>query len=231
MSEPSADPTQLGQALHAIGAFTGSDGSLTRRIAGLEASLQGLRRDEIGLAALDAGISADLLPAAQQVKALAGQINVVIHAIGIITSLPYILEEGEQVESLSLGAGNTGRDWDLATDRQIAEFKFITWRGGPESIRQNTLFADVFHLAEAVTERRRVLYVTGIEHPLRFLENRRAIRSVLSKNAKLAEQFESRYGSRFARVNEYWAAIRDRVEIVDLTTVVPDLMELDGRAS
>ncbi|WP_283814259.1 hypothetical protein [Bradyrhizobium aeschynomenes] len=41
--------------------------------------------------------------------------------------LPHILEEGEIVDYVSLGAGNTGRPFDLETNRRIAEFKFIHW--------------------------------------------------------------------------------------------------------
>lgn len=123
-----------------------------------------------------------LLQAALGVKRMAGQINVIVHAVGILVSLPYVLEPGERIESLSLGAGNTGRLHDLETHRQIAEFKFIEWRGGPESIRQNSLFVDLFNLVSANTSKRRVLYVIGKETPLRFLRNRRALSSVLSRN-------------------------------------------------
>jgi hypothetical protein len=77
-------------------------------------------------------------------------VNVAIHALGILLALPEILEVlevGEVVEELSLGAGNTGRAFDLVTNVRVAEFKFIKWRGGAEAIRQNGLFVDVFHLA------------------------------------------------------------------------------------
>jgi hypothetical protein len=106
-------------------------------------------------------VSGRSLEAALEIKRLAGQINVVIHALGILVSLPHLLEPDEVVEELSLGAGNTGRSFDLTTDRRIAAFKFITWRGGAEAIRQNTVFVDVLHLAEADTDRARFLYVTG----------------------------------------------------------------------
>ena len=56
-------------------------------------------------------------------KRSAGQINVIVHAVGILVALPKILEPGELVQSLSLGAGNTGRAHDLETDRRIDEFR------------------------------------------------------------------------------------------------------------
>lgn len=62
----------------------------------------------------------------------------IMHAAGIMVALPWILESGEIVESLSLGAGNTGRDHDLETNRRIAEFKFIDWRGGRKRCGRTT---------------------------------------------------------------------------------------------
>ena len=143
------------------------------------------------------GATDEILGAARLVKDLAGEVNVVIHAMGILVSLPYILDPAERIESLSLGAGNTGKDWDLETDRQIAEFKFIEWRGGAESIRQNTAFVDLYHLAMAETSKRRVLYVTGDEFLHKFLQGRRAIRSVLTKHASLRDEFLERHGEKY----------------------------------
>jgi hypothetical protein len=50
--------------------------------------------------------------AAAKMKRLAGQINVINHSLGILLCLPHILEVGEQVEKVSLGAGNTGREFE-----------------------------------------------------------------------------------------------------------------------
>lgn len=82
--------------------------------------------------------------------------------------LPHILEPGELVEYASLGAGNTGRQFDLETNFCVAEFKFINWRGGPESIRQNSIFKDYFLLAEAPTPKRKYLYLLGSGFVLRL---------------------------------------------------------------
>jgi hypothetical protein len=101
-------------------------------------------------------------------KRVAGQINVVIHALGILLCLPYILELGEEIHYVSLGAGNTGRDFDLETNRRIAEFKFIHWQGGPETIRQNALFKDFYQMAEHATDKQRFLYVLGTGHVDKF---------------------------------------------------------------
>lgn len=168
-------------------------------------------------------VTSDTLSAALLVKRRAGQINVLVHSIGILTALPYILEPGETIESLSLGAGNTGRAHDLATNRRIAEFKFTDWRGGPESIRQNGLFADLFSLASDPVEKRKVMYVVGKGIPLQFLQNRRALASVLSKNVALARRFHEAYGDKLITVGDYYELVKHEVEIVDLADVAPSL--------
>jgi hypothetical protein len=69
-----------------------------------------------------------VLGAAGLIKQLAGQINVVIHALGIL--LCHILRPGEVIDYVSLGAGNSGRAFGLETNQRIAEFKFVHWQGG-----------------------------------------------------------------------------------------------------
>lgn len=209
---------QSAEAVRALGIGRG----LRNHIADLERALAGRDRDEaIALVAED-GITSEALLAALAIKAMAGQINVVVHALGILVSLPYVLDEGEVIEGLSLGAGNTGRSHDLETDRRVAEFKFITWRGGAEAIRQNSLFVDVFNLASSPTPKRRQLYVLGLHEPLKFLNGNRAIESVLSKHASVWERFNHRHADDgFVRVSQYWTTVRDRVELIDLQDRVP----------
>jgi hypothetical protein len=128
---------------------------------------------------------------------------------------------------VSLGAGNTGRPYDIETDQRIAEFKFIRWRGGPESIRQNSLFKDFYLMAEDPDEREKYLYVLGTDYPLKFLNGGRALSSVLSRNVRLQEAFRRRYGARFQRVNEYYDWRREAVRIEDVSAFVPGLSESD----
>ncbi len=214
--------SDLHEAFEALAGFAAPD-ALTLRIGALERQLADQSRER-AMGELEAeAITPELLQAALSVKRLAGQINVIVHAVGILVSLSYVLEPGERIEELSLGAGNTGRRHDLETDRQVAEFKFIEWRGGAESIRQNNLFVDLFNLASADTDKRRVLYVVGKTEPMRFLQNRRALDSVLSKNAAVAGRFRERHAGRFRTVNEYYMSVASLVEIVDLAELVPAL--------
>ncbi len=168
----------------------------------------------------------NVLEAALQIKYIVGQINTIIHAWGILVSLSYILSPEEKIEYVSLGAGNTGKKFDLKTTKRVAEFKFITWRGGPESIRQNSLFKDFFNLVENGGNLEKYLYVIGIEHPSRFFNSSRDLKSVLSKDRALSASFFEKYQDKYITVNEYFSDFQNSVRIVDLQTIVPEFSKL-----
>jgi hypothetical protein len=206
--------------------FSGSD--LTATLARIEASVKGVSPDTCAAALASAGADGRALAAAAALKRVAGQINAAIHAIGILLCLPHLLESGEAVEYVSSGAGNTGREFDLETNRRIAEFKFIHWRGGPESIRQNQLFKDFYLLSESTSPKLKYLYVLGTEHPLKFLNGGRALSSVLSRNDKILKQFQAAHGEKFDTVRDYFFAHKDRVKIEDVSAWVPELISESG---
>jgi hypothetical protein len=133
------------------------------------------------------------------------------------------LQHGERVEYVSLGAGNTGRSFDLETSHRIAEFKFIAWRGGPESIRQNGIFKDFFLLADSGSAKRKYLYLMGNLHALKFFNGRRALASVLSKDERVRDRFYARHGEHFTRVCDYYQEHRHIVSIEDMTPWLPGL--------
>ncbi|MFH1976838.1 MAG: hypothetical protein ABIJ52_15020 [Pseudomonadota bacterium] len=202
------------------------DGSLTKKLSNLEHIFKGMGAIQAKELCATNKLDANLLSASFELKKLAGQINVVIHAAGILASLPSLLIEGEKIEYLSLGAGNTGKQFDLETTHRIAEFKFINWKGGSESIRQNSLFKDFFGLAEEETEKDKYLYVLGIEKPLKFFNGKRKLSSVMSKNIALQSKFISIYALRFSIVNEYYKFRENNVKLVDIAPVLPELIEI-----
>jgi len=211
----------IGKAIELVAGFT--DGDLTSRLSDIEHALAGGTHERAVSFCKEQQLNTDLLQAASKIKTVAGRINDIVHALGILVSLPKIIKENEKIISMSLGAGNTGRLWDLETDQQVAEFKFIRWQGGPESIRQNSLFKDFFGLAEYETDKLRRVYLLGLEHPMKFLLSGRSIDSVVSRNAKLAKDFREKYGAQFSCVRDYFEHRRSRVELVDLISIVPEL--------
>jgi hypothetical protein len=134
------------------------------------------------------------------------------------------------VQYVSLGAGNTGRPFDLETTQRIAEFKFIRWQGGAEVIRQNALFKDFFLMAEHETDKGKFLYVLGTEFPLKFFNSGRSLPSVLSRHVGLQRQFTAKFGDQHRTVRDYYLPRRDAVHIADISPWVRELTgdELDA---
>jgi hypothetical protein len=98
-----ADPAEI---IERVRRFTGSD--LTQTLSRIEGAVRGVTAAECISFLESAGAGREALAVAAELKRLAGQVNVTIHALGILQCLPYILEPGERVEYVSLGAGNTG---------------------------------------------------------------------------------------------------------------------------
>lgn len=203
--------------------FTGPD--LTKALRRIEGAAHGVSAKDCGAFLESAAVDREALTAAAELKRMAGQINVTIHALGVLFCLPHILEEGETVEYVSLGAGNTGRQFDLETNQRVAEFKFIRWRGGAETIRQNSIFKDFYLLAEHPTSKRKYLYLLGTRHALKFMMGGRALASILSRNERLRQIFYERFGKRYQTVGEYYAVQRARVEIQDVSRWLSELTD------
>jgi hypothetical protein len=214
---------ELSEAANLLNKFAGPD--LTRTLAKIEASLKGQGNSTCSNAIIECGARNDVMAAAALLKQVAGQINVVIHAIGILLCLPHLLKNDEIIEYVSLGAGNTGRAFDLETNQRVAEFKFIRWQGGPEAIRQNALFKDFYLLAEHPSFKSKYLYILGTEHALRFLNGRRSIASVLSRHVDLKEQFRLKFGDQYRTVSDYFRPRKGVVIIEDVSLWLPDLVD------
>jgi hypothetical protein len=211
----------IAQALHLLQTFRGAD--LTQTIYQIEKSVKGVSVEKYAAVLSTSGAKAEVLGAAGVVKQLAGQINVVIHALGILLCLPHILRPGEIIEYVSLGAGNTGRAFDLETNLRVAEFKFIRWQGGPESIRQNSLFKDFYEMAEHDTKKEKYLYVLGTEHGEKFFNGGRALSSVL-RTATLRNKFHKKFEEQDKTVRDYYLPRKRLVVIQDVSPFVPELV-------
>ncbi len=213
---------ELAEAIAALDRFSGQD--LGRTLSRIELALEGATLDSSQSLLLAHNAQHDVLAAAGLLKRFAGQVNVVIHALGVLLCLPRVLQPGEVIESVSLGAGNAGKPFDLETDRRIAEFKFIAWKGGPEAIRQNSVFKDFYYLAEHESAKSKYLYLLGTEFPLKFLGGRRALRSVLSKNVRLYDAFAAKYPD-CRVVRDYYLPRRHQVIIEDVSSILPELAQ------
>ena len=192
----------IDKAIEAMVRFQGD--SLAANISNIESRVQQKGLSEINDLCISSGINDDFLASALEVQKIADQINVIINAAGILRSLQGILELEEKVEYISLGSGNAGKNFDLETNYRIAQFKFINWNGGAESIRQKSIFNAFFELAEYETEKKKFLYIVGTEFPLKFFMGRRTLKSVLSRRPEILERIISKYGPDIEKVNQYY---------------------------
>jgi hypothetical protein len=205
-----------------IQGFTGE--RLACSMSAIQKETRGVRRGDIEHLLTARNINAHLFESAFYVKRHFGQIDEIIHATGILLVLPKILLPDEEICSLSLAAGNTGNRFDLETTQRVAEFTFISWRGGPEVIRQNKIFKDFFFLAEDPTQKRKELWVLGTEMPLKFLRSRRGVKAMLKNNAKLSRRFDEVYPQNpFDTVADYYQKKFESVSICDLRPLLPAL--------
>jgi len=212
---------ELEKAAKKVKSFEGNN--LAGTLSDIEIRFRGANRVRSEQLRKKFHLGSGFISSALELKRAAAQINVMIHAVGILLALPHILDDDEHIEYLSLGAGNTGRQFDLETDKRVAEFKFINWQGGPEVIRQNSLFKDFYSLVEYDSPKMRCLYVLGKKIPLRFFSGNRTLKSVLSRNNKLEREFFAKYGDKFKVVCEYYAFHKDKVQIIDVLNILPEM--------
>jgi hypothetical protein len=198
------------------------DGALEKTIWAIERHLTETRADHAQVEEINQshGVDSALIQAAAAVKRASAQIDVVIHAAGILFALPHILRPGEKVECLSLGAGNAGSRFDLETGQRIAEFKFIQWQARGNAIREKTLFQDFFKLVRHQTDKEKYLYLLNTDIPKRFLSGSRDALKVLGRD-KAGDECTDRHGRPCRTVGEYFAAHRDEVHIENLAKLVP----------
>ena len=205
-------------AIEAIENFQGN--SLTKSLSDIESLIHKMGLNEVHSFCGDRGIDDAFLASALSIKKVAGQINVIIHAAGILRSLQNILEPGEEIVSVSLGAGNTGRKFDLETNYRVAEYKFIDWQGNADTIRQNSTFKDFFELAEHETPKKKYLYLIGTKIPLKFFHGGRALTSVLSRQPEILARINEKYGLGIKRVCDYYDLKKQEVSICDVAPFI-----------
>lgn len=207
---------------------------LTQRVADLEADLLNATGTQTTAIANNAEVDLDTLRAALTVRSSFGRINDVIHALVITLALPRILDANERVMVRpSLAAGNDpSRQFDLETNKRVAEFKVSIWTGA-DAMRKRGVFVDLVHVVMDRTERAKYLYVLG-DQPRHFLETTtsRAAWGFTRKSALLRERFEEQYGSADdISISEFLRDHGANVTIIDVLDVLPELQSVLQSAS
>lgn len=207
---------------------------LTQRVADLEAALLNATGTQTTTIANNAEVDLDTLRAALTVRSSFGRINDVIHALVITSALPRILDADERVTVRpSLAAGNDpSRQFDLETNKRVAEFKVSGWTGA-DAMRKRGIFADLVHVVMDRTERAKYLYVLGSQ-PRHFLETTTssAAWGFTRKSALLRERFEEQYGSADdISISAFFRNHGANVNIIDVLDVLPELQSVLQPAS
>ncbi len=164
-------------ALQIVSSFKGTD--LKQELNKLRGSLLHKGKNDIKEPKL-------LFEAALEVKRISAQIDEMVHASGIIKCLPYILEEDEILENLSLASGAVGDGFDLVTNKRIAEFKFSVWQiGKANGMRKRQVFGDLVQLYINDSSKKKEVYVVSYAMVLKFLNGKSKWENVLSKSGVL----------------------------------------------
>lgn len=197
--------------------------SLSQKIGNMQAALAGANSSSLPTLLSQFHIDQTLLISAASIKKASAQIDVVIHTLGIMYSLPLILEPDEVVQVACLGADNSGGDFDLETDRRVAEFKFIAWQDSGNAVRNKTLFEDYVKLALYSGPKHRFIYLLDLKVAQAFLGGRSSVDRILDRNARLHRKFIEEFGSRYSTVGDFCRDYCTKISLVDLGELVPDL--------
>jgi len=190
--------------------------SMTEQIAEIERRFQNKSKIEVLDYLKNHNISA-LFAEKLFIKNLSAQIDVAIHAYGILLALPQILDFDEKIEYLSLGAGSTGKRFDVSTSKRIAEFKFSKWSESHNTLRQNNLFKDFLELALNIDNngKKKYLYCYNAATIIKFLSSsKRNLESVIYRKS-VSEKYKE-YRQRYKTVKDFYSDFKSEVEIVDL---------------
>ena len=203
---------ELEESVIKIQAFKGS--SLKTSFGKIEKELMSFKKKEVN------NNYYELLKAALQIKTASSQIHEVVHGLGILLVLPYILIKDEVIKGLSLGAGSYNSSHDLETNIRIAEFKFFNWRDdNPNSARKKSLFADFFNLTRVEDSREKELYVLDSDAIKCWFETSASkIKNLLNRNSRLREEFKKLHGNLDIEAKDFYSDWKDKVFIRDLKT-------------
>jgi hypothetical protein len=201
---------QLAKSVEQIARFSGRN--LTSTISELEFKFVALNREQVTNRLSENFVDKGLVRSAREIKRAAAQIDVVLHALGILVLLPSILEDGEIVESLSLGAGSSeSKRFDLETTHRIAEFTFIEWTGN-DNVRLQKVFKDFYRLAEFQTTKAKELWLTDDAYILKYLRSGSSIRTATGKHREIWERFQREYPN-IQTVQDYYRVSANEVRL------------------
>lgn len=163
--------------------------------------------------------------AAKIIKDASSQIDEIVHASGIMIAKEVWLNEDEEVQYLSLGAGNHKERFDMETNLRIAEFKFGKWNdNSANGIRRRGYFSNYINLLTANDQRNKYFIVEDKKSFLKFVSGKATWRNVLSKNPsgfkKLEKFIIENKKEHLVTVGEIYREFEELVAIIDYNQII-----------
>lgn len=167
----------------------------------------------------------NIFTSAKIIKEASAQIDEIVHASGIMLALSVWLIKNEEVQYLSLGAGNHKGHFDLETNHRIAEFKFGKWNeNSANGLRRRGYFSNYISLLINETKRDKYFVVEDKKAFLKFMNGTAKWKNVLSKNPTsllaLKEFLVSNKMDSIETVGEIYNHFIGIVIIVDFTEII-----------
>jgi hypothetical protein len=167
----------------------------------------------------------NVFSAAKIIKEASSQIDEIVHASGIMIAKEVWLHKDEEVQYLSLGAGNHKEHFDMETNLRIAEFKFGKWNeNSANGIRRRGYFSNYISLLTANDHRSRYFVVENKKSFLKFMNGKAAWRNVLSKNPTGLKKMEKfiieNKKEHLVRVGEIYKEFEERVTILEYNQII-----------
>ncbi|OCB71180.1 hypothetical protein B0A79_22565 [Flavobacterium piscis] len=166
--------------------------------------------------------------AAKIIKDASSQIDEIVHASGIMIAKEVWLNEDEEVQYLSLGAGNHKERFDMETNLRIAEFKFGKWNdNSANGIRRRGYFSNYINLLTANDQRNKYFIVEDKKSFLKFVSGKATWRNVLSKNPsgfkKLEKFIIENKKEHLVTVGEIHKEFEELVAIIDYNQIIENI--------
>lgn len=166
-----------------------------------------------------------IFSAAKVIKEASAQIDEIVHASGIMLAQSVWLDKNEEVQYLSLGAGNHKGKFDFETNLRIAEFKFGKWNeSSANGVRRRGYFSNYVSLLTANDIRNKYFVVENKNAFIKFMNGTASWKNVLSKNPtgfKKLENFliDNKMGH-IVTVSEIYNHFEEVVTVLDFKEII-----------
>lgn len=166
-----------------------------------------------------------IFSAAKVIKEASAQIDEIVHASGIMLAQSVWLDKNEEVQYLSLGAGNHKGKFDFETNLRIAEFKFGKWNeSSANGVRRRGYFSNYISLLTANDTRNKYFVVEDKNAFIKFMNGTASWKNVLSKNptgfTKLENFLIDNKMEHIVTVSEIFNYFEEMITVVDFKEII-----------